>query len=81
MYMTPPEDARKLAQSGLKENAHSLLAILQTDPFQNPLPYEQAPPCVGAQSSTPASRSMSSGKQKRIMKTNEYIVFAVRISI
>lgn len=35
------KDARKLAESGLKEKAQSLLAILQTDPFQNPPPCEK----------------------------------------
>jgi toxin YoeB len=35
------KDARKLAESGLKENAQSLLAILQANPFQNPPPYER----------------------------------------
>ena len=35
------KDARKLAGAGLKDKAQSLLAILETDPFQNPPPYEK----------------------------------------
>ena len=35
------KDAKKLAESGLKTNAQSLLAVLSTDPFQNPPPYEK----------------------------------------
>ena len=34
-------DARKLAAAGLKERAQTLLAILQTDPYLNPPPYER----------------------------------------
>lgn len=34
------KDAKKLASSGLKEKAQDLLKILETDPFQNPPPYE-----------------------------------------
>ncbi|MCB2263043.1 MAG: Txe/YoeB family addiction module toxin [Candidatus Thiosymbion ectosymbiont of Robbea hypermnestra] len=35
------KDARKLAASGLKKKATDLLAILETDPFRNPPPYER----------------------------------------
>jgi toxin YoeB len=35
------KDAKKLAASGLKPKAQDLLALLATDPFQNPPPYEQ----------------------------------------
>jgi len=35
------KDAKKLAHSGLKHPAQSLLDILQRDPFQNPPPYEK----------------------------------------
>lgn len=35
------KDAKKLASSGLKDRAQSLLAILATNPFQNPPPYEK----------------------------------------
>lgn len=35
------KDARKLAGAGLKDKAQSLLAILETDPFQKPPPYEK----------------------------------------
>ena len=35
------KDARKLASSGLKAKAQQLLAILQSDPWQNPPPYEK----------------------------------------
>lgn len=35
------KDAKKLAASGLKPKAQDLLAVLATDPFQNPPPYEK----------------------------------------
>ena len=35
------KDARKLASSGLKAKAQQLLTILQSDPWQNPPPYER----------------------------------------
>ncbi|WP_417910080.1 Txe/YoeB family addiction module toxin [Candidatus Electronema sp. PJ] len=35
------KDARKLANSGLKEKAERLLDILRVDPYQNPLPFEK----------------------------------------
>jgi toxin YoeB len=35
------KDAKKLAKSGLKESAQALLAVLETNPFQNPPPYEK----------------------------------------
>ncbi len=35
------KDAKKLASSGLKGRAEKLLAIIQSDPFQNPPPYEK----------------------------------------
>jgi toxin YoeB len=35
------KDAKKLAQSGLKESAQALLAVLEQNPFQNPPPYEK----------------------------------------
>jgi toxin YoeB len=34
-------DAKKLASSNLKDKAQELLDILQSDPFQNPPPYEK----------------------------------------
>lgn len=34
-------DARKLASSGLKENAQELLKLIENNPFQNPPPYEK----------------------------------------
>ena len=34
-------DARRLASAGLARKAQTLLAILQTDPFANPPPYEK----------------------------------------
>lgn len=34
------KDAQKLASGGLKTKAQELLAIIQEDPFKNPLPYE-----------------------------------------
>jgi len=35
------KDAKKLASSGLKPKAQELLAILATDPFQRPPPFEK----------------------------------------
>lgn len=35
------KDAKKLATAGLKTKAEELLAILASDPFQNPPPYEK----------------------------------------
>jgi len=35
------KDAKKLAASGLKLKAQELLAILASDPFQNPPPFEK----------------------------------------
>lgn len=35
------KDAHKLAAAGLKEKAAALLAVLKTNPFQNPPPYEK----------------------------------------
>jgi Txe/YoeB family toxin of toxin-antitoxin system len=35
------KDAKKLAASGLKQKAQTILAILASDPFQNPPPYEK----------------------------------------
>ena len=35
------KDAKKLAASGLKPKALELLAILATDPLQNPPPFEK----------------------------------------
>ena len=35
------KDARKLASSGLKTKAQRLLTILQSDPWQNPPPFEK----------------------------------------
>jgi toxin YoeB len=35
------KDSRKLAASNLREKAQTLLDILQTNPFQNPPPYEK----------------------------------------
>jgi len=35
------KDAKKLASSGLKGKAQTLLALLETDPFQYPPPFEK----------------------------------------
>jgi toxin YoeB len=35
------KDAQKLASSGLKAKALELLTIIETNPFQNPPPYEK----------------------------------------
>lgn len=34
-------DAKKLSATGLRDKAQALLNILETDPFQNPPPYEK----------------------------------------
>jgi toxin YoeB len=35
------KDAKKLTATGLREKAEKLLAVLESDPFQNPPPYEK----------------------------------------
>jgi len=35
------KDAKKLASSGLKEKARSLLDTIKANPYQNPPPYEK----------------------------------------
>jgi toxin YoeB len=35
------KDAKKLNAAGLRPKAEALLAVLQADPFQNPLPFEK----------------------------------------
>jgi toxin YoeB len=35
------KDAKKLAKAGYKSQASRLLAVLQTNPYQNPPPYEK----------------------------------------
>lgn len=35
------KDAKKLASSNLRDKAQVLLDLIQTDPFQNPPPYEK----------------------------------------
>lgn len=35
------KDARKLASSGLKEKAQTLLQVIEQNPYQNPPPYEK----------------------------------------
>lgn len=35
------KDARKLADAGLKRKAEELLAVISSNPFQNPPPYEK----------------------------------------
>jgi len=35
------KDAKKLAHTGLKNKARTLLTVITSDPFQNPPPYEK----------------------------------------
>ena len=35
------KDAKKLSAAGLRDKAQALLEILETDPLQNPPPYEK----------------------------------------
>ena len=35
------KDAQKLASSGLKENTKKLLKLVESNPYQNPPPYEK----------------------------------------
>ncbi|MBV1877173.1 MAG: Txe/YoeB family addiction module toxin [Pseudomonadales bacterium] len=35
------KDAQKLASTGLKQKAQSLLKVLENNPFQSPPPYEK----------------------------------------
>lgn len=42
MYTTAAQsDAKRLARSGLKGTAKTLLDVVKTDPFQYPPPYEK----------------------------------------
>lgn len=35
------KDAKNLAAAGLKSQAQALLSLIQTDPYQNPPPFEK----------------------------------------
>ena len=35
------KDSRKIAEAGLREKTETLLTVLESDPFQNPPPYEK----------------------------------------
>jgi len=35
------KDSKKIAESGLKDKTMALLKIVESDPFQNPPPYEK----------------------------------------
>jgi len=35
------KDSRKISESGLKAKTKTLLKVLESDPFQNPPPYEK----------------------------------------
>lgn len=35
------KDAKKLVNAGLKEKAFTLLKLIETNPYQNPPPYEK----------------------------------------
>lgn len=35
------KDAKKLSAAGLKDKTQGLVAVLETDPFQNPPPFEK----------------------------------------
>lgn len=35
------KDAKKLSSSNLKDKTQALLDVIQTNPFQNPPPYEK----------------------------------------
>ena len=35
------KDSRKIAEAGLKDKTETLLAVLESDPFQNPPPDEK----------------------------------------
>ena len=41
IYKQAQKDAKKLASSNLRDKAQELLDIIQTNPFQNPPPYEK----------------------------------------
>ena len=40
-HQTGPERCQKLAHTGLKNKARTLLTVITSDPFQNPPPYEK----------------------------------------
>ena len=35
------KDAKKVKAGGLKDKAHAILEVLESDPFQNPPPFEK----------------------------------------
>lgn len=35
------KDSRKIAEAGLREKTETLLSVLESDPFQNPPPFEK----------------------------------------
>jgi toxin YoeB len=35
------KDSRKIVRAGLKQKVQKLLKVIQSHPFQNPLPYEK----------------------------------------
>ncbi len=70
------KDAKKLASAGLKEKAQGLLAIIATNPFQNPPPYEKL---IGDLSGAYSRRINIQHRIVYEVLTNEQIVKVLRL--
>ncbi len=69
-------DAKKLARSGLKPKAESLLAILKKNPFQNPPPYEKL---IGDLAGTYSRRINIQHRLVYQMYETEHIIKIIRL--
>ena len=70
------KDAKKLASADLKEKAQGLLAIIATNPFQNPPPYEKL---IGDLSGAYSRRINIQHRIVYEVLTNEQIVKILRL--
>jgi len=70
------KDAKKLASADLKEKAQGLLAIIATNPFQNPPPYEKL---IGDLSGAYSRRINIQHRIVYEVLTNEQIVKVLRL--
>lgn len=70
------KDAKKLASAGLKKKAQELLAIIATNPFQNPPPYEKL---IGDLSGAYSRRINIQHRIVYEVLTNEQIVKVLRL--
>lgn len=70
------KDAKKLTSADLKEKAQGLLAIIATNPFQNPPPYEKL---IGDLSGAYSRRINIQHRIVYEVLTNEQIVKVLRL--